>query len=72
MQDTTFEMEKQRNRPIKYNREVVHKSVKAMQKVEEVRLPAALLSYCCLRRLSHVAAPGSLLNKSLLSRRAKF
>lgn len=50
MQDTTFEMEKQRNRPIKYNREVVHKSVKAMQKVEEVRLSAALLCYSTFGR----------------------
>ena len=55
MQDTTFEMEKQRNRPIKYNREVVHKSVKAMQKVEEVRLSAALLCYPIFRRPSHFA-----------------
>ena len=31
-------MERQRNKPVKYNRELVHKSVKAMQKVEEVRL----------------------------------
>ena len=37
LQDTTFEMERQRNKPVKYNRELVHKSVKAMQKVEEVR-----------------------------------
>lgn len=29
-------MERQRNKPVKYNRELVHKSVKAMQKVEEV------------------------------------
>lgn len=36
-EDTTFEMERQRNRPVKYNRELVHKSVKAMQKIEEVR-----------------------------------
>ncbi|KAA6429859.1 MAG: putative ribosome biogenesis RLP24 [Trebouxia sp. A1-2] len=37
-EDTTFEMERQRNKPVKYNRELVHKSVKAMQKVEEVRV----------------------------------
>ena len=43
MQDTTFEMERQRNKPVKYNRELVHKSVKAMQKVEEVC--KALTSY---------------------------
>lgn len=43
VQDTTFEMERQRNKPVKYNRELVHKSVKAMQKVEEVRL----IKGCC-------------------------
>ncbi|DBA71158.1 hypothetical protein WJX79_007080 [Trebouxia sp. C0005] len=37
-EDTTFEMERQRYKPVKYNRELVHKSVKAMQKVEEVRV----------------------------------
>lgn len=36
-------MERQRNKPVKYNRELVHKSVKAMQKVEEVC--KALTSY---------------------------
>lgn len=48
-------MEKQRNRPVKYNRELVHKSVKAMQKVEEVSntlatqlCPAAVQSMLCL------------------------
>ena len=38
MQDTTFEMEKRRNRPEKYNRELVHKTVKAMERISEVRL----------------------------------
>ncbi len=37
MQDTTFEMEKRRNRPEKYNRELVHKTVKAMDRISEVR-----------------------------------
>ncbi len=37
MQDTTFEMEKRRNRPEKYNRELVHKTVKAMERISEVR-----------------------------------
>ena len=36
MQDTTFEMEKRRNRPEKYNRELVHKTVKAMERISEV------------------------------------
>ena len=38
VQDTTFEMEKRRNRPEKYNRELVHKTVKAMERISEVRL----------------------------------
>ncbi|EFN59087.1 hypothetical protein CHLNCDRAFT_13957, partial [Chlorella variabilis] len=36
-EDATFEMERRRNRPEKYDRELVHKTVKAIQKVEEVR-----------------------------------
>ena len=36
-QDATFEMERKRNRPEKYDRQLVHKTVKSMQKVEEVR-----------------------------------
>ncbi len=36
-QDATFEMERRRNRPEKYDRQLVHKTVKAMQKVDEVR-----------------------------------
>jgi len=36
-EDATFEMERRRNRPEKYDRELVHKTVKAIKKVEEVR-----------------------------------
>lgn len=36
LQDTTFEMEKQRNRPVKYDRELTQKTIKAMEKVTEV------------------------------------
>lgn len=36
-EDATFEMERQRNRPVKYDRELVQRSVKAMQKVEQIR-----------------------------------
>lgn len=60
-QDTTFEMERQRNKPVKYNRELVHKSVKAMQKVEEVGwltgchkcqvYSSTLRHKCCMRSL---------------------
>merc|ERR1711916_8197 len=35
--DKTLEFEKRRNRPVKYNRELWEKTVKAIQKVEEVK-----------------------------------
>ena len=43
LQDTTFEMERRRNRPEKYNREVVQKTVKAMEKIAEVLLQLFLV-----------------------------
>lgn len=36
-EDTTFEMERKRNRPEKYDRELLHKTVSAVQKVTTVR-----------------------------------
>uniref|UniRef100_A0A061SP81 Large subunit ribosomal protein L24e n=1 Tax=Tetraselmis sp. GSL018 TaxID=582737 RepID=A0A061SP81_9CHLO len=36
-EDATFEMERRRNRPVKYNRETVAKTVRAMKKISEVR-----------------------------------
>ena len=39
-------MERQRNKPVKYNRELVHKSVKAMQKIEEVKFASLLFLRC--------------------------
>lgn len=36
LQDATFELERRRNRPEKYDRQLMHKTVQAMQKVEEV------------------------------------
>ncbi|GLC32991.1 ATPase-activating ribosome biosynthesis protein [Pleodorina starrii] len=36
-EDATFEMEKRRNRPEKYNRELVGKTLKAISKVTEIR-----------------------------------
>ncbi|CAE7082362.1 unnamed protein product [Rhizoctonia solani] len=35
--DSTFEFEKRRNVPVRYNRELVHTTLKAMQRVTEVR-----------------------------------
>uniref|UniRef100_A0A7R9TN74 TRASH domain-containing protein n=1 Tax=Prasinoderma coloniale TaxID=156133 RepID=A0A7R9TN74_9VIRI len=35
--DTTFELERKRNRPVRYNREVTQKTVKAMKRILEVR-----------------------------------
>lgn len=37
IEDATFEMERRRNRPEKYDREVVHKTVQAMKKVTDIR-----------------------------------
>ena len=36
-EDATFELERRRNRPEKYDREVVHRTVQAIKKVEGVR-----------------------------------
>lgn len=36
-EDTTFEMERRRNRPEKYDRELVHKAVGALKKVTAIR-----------------------------------
>ncbi len=44
-QDATFEMERRRNRPEKYDRELVHKTVKAMEKITEVGRASAALHY---------------------------
>ena len=35
--DTTFEFEKRRNRPVKYDRELMGKTLEAMQKVDEIK-----------------------------------
>lgn len=38
VQDTTFEMERRRNRPEKYNREVVAKTLNAIKKISKIRV----------------------------------
>lgn len=43
MQDATFGMERKRNRPEKYDRELLHKTVTAVQKVTEVRRLGVML-----------------------------
>lgn len=35
--DTTFEMERRRNRPVKYNRDVLRATLKAMKRVNQAR-----------------------------------
>ena len=35
--DSTFEFEKRRNRPVKYNRELMGKTLMAMQKVQTIK-----------------------------------
>lgn len=37
-EDATFEMERRRNRPEKYDRELVAKTVKAMKRIKEIRV----------------------------------
>jgi large subunit ribosomal protein L24e len=37
-EDATFEMERRRNRPEKYNRELVQTTVKAMKRIKEIRV----------------------------------
>ncbi|KAL0245217.1 hypothetical protein GEMRC1_009296 [Eukaryota sp. GEM-RC1] len=36
--DSTFEFERQRNRPVKYNREIMRQTISAMQRVQQIRL----------------------------------
>lgn len=36
--DTTFEFERKRNRPERYDRNVVEQTLKAMKKIDEVRI----------------------------------
>lgn len=36
-QDSTFDLERKRNRPEKYDREVMHKTITAIQKIENIR-----------------------------------
>jgi hypothetical protein len=42
MQDKTFEMERKRNRPEKYNRNLLHKTVTAVEKVTAVSIVARI------------------------------
>jgi excinuclease UvrABC helicase subunit UvrB len=37
MQDSTFELERRRNRPEKYNREIVAKTLTAIKKIDKIR-----------------------------------
>jgi large subunit ribosomal protein L24e len=36
-EDATFEMERRRNRPEKYNRDLVKKTIKAIERIDEIR-----------------------------------
>jgi large subunit ribosomal protein L24e len=36
-EDATFEMERRRNRPEKYDRELVQKTIKAIERIDEIR-----------------------------------
>lgn len=39
--DSTFEFEKRRNRPVKYNREIMGQTLQAMQRVGEIQVKRA-------------------------------
>jgi large subunit ribosomal protein L24e len=41
VEDATFELERKKNRPIKYNREVVAKTIKAIDRIAEIRVKRA-------------------------------
>lgn len=43
--DTTFEMEKRRNRPVKYDRELMGAALRAMQRASTVQEKRAALHY---------------------------
>lgn len=43
--DTTFEMEKRRNRPLKYDRDLVGTTLRAMQRASEVQQKRAELHF---------------------------
>jgi large subunit ribosomal protein L24e len=51
-QDSTFEFEKRRNRPIKYNRETMDLTLRAMKKVSEVQSKRQDMFYK-MRMLAH-------------------
>ena len=53
VQDATFELERRRNRPEKYDRQLMHKTVQAMQKVDEVSC-SSLMRCRDLRCRAHV------------------
>eukprot|EP00201_Polytomella_parva_P001514 CAMPEP_0175075558 /NCGR_PEP_ID=MMETSP0052_2-20121109/22087_1 /TAXON_ID=51329 ORGANISM="Polytomella parva, Strain SAG 63-3" /NCGR_SAMPLE_ID=MMETSP0052_2 /ASSEMBLY_ACC=CAM_ASM_000194 /LENGTH=119 /DNA_ID=CAMNT_0016344297 /DNA_START=137 /DNA_END=496 /DNA_ORIENTATION=- len=38
VEDATFELERKRNRPEKYNREVMSKTIAAISKIKEIRI----------------------------------
>eukprot|EP00727_Mastigamoeba_balamuthi_P010828 m51a1_g6368 putative probable ribosome biogenesis protein RLP24 (176) ;mRNA; f:120602-121397 len=43
--DSTFEFEKRRNRPVRYSRELMAKTLQAMRRVEEIRSRRELVFY---------------------------
>lgn len=43
--DSTFEFEKRRNRPVKYNRETMEQTLKAMKRVSEIQSKRAAMFY---------------------------
>jgi hypothetical protein len=67
-QDSTFEFEKRRNRPVKYDRNLVRKTIAAMERVEEIKQRRAEDHY----RLRCVADCCACCQRSLCSPLAAF
>jgi large subunit ribosomal protein L24e len=60
-EDATFEMERRRNRPEKYDREVVTKTIKAIERIDEIRKKRQDRFY--ERRMVHAKAQQKALDK---------
>jgi large subunit ribosomal protein L24e len=60
IKDSTFEFEKRRNRPVKYNRETMEHTLKAMKRVSEIQSKRQEMFFK-MRMRSHKATQKSLI-----------
>jgi large subunit ribosomal protein L24e len=54
--DTTFDLEKKRNRPVKYDRELYSKTIVAMKKIQEIKEKREERFYKLRMRNAHAKA----------------